>query len=88
MPAWTSIRYWSAPAVAMPPGTMRPNALPVSCEVPTANQLGVLSTIRCSSHTARKLAASNPSAMATQSTSSVRRSRQEVKTSTRLGNSR
>jgi len=36
VPACTSIRYCSAPAAAPPPGTIRPNALPASCDVATA----------------------------------------------------
>ena len=55
-PASTSIRYWSAPATAPPPGTMRPKALPASCEVAMSHQRARRIEIHSTAHSAAKLA--------------------------------
>ena len=39
-PAWTSIRYCSAPPIAPPPGATFASALPASCELITAGHDG------------------------------------------------
>ena len=73
-PAWTSIWYWSAPADAAPPGTMRPKALLASWEAPITNQLRTCSTTRYSTHTQAKLPAT-AATMATYQPGSMTRSR-------------
>ena len=50
MPAWTSIRYCSAPAAAAPPGTTRPSAPEASCDVTTGHHERASTASRCSSH--------------------------------------
>ena len=50
MPAWTSIRYCSAPAAAAPPGTTRPSAPDASCDVTTGHHERASTASRWSSH--------------------------------------
>ena len=88
MPERVSIRYWSAPAVAAPPGTIRPNALPASWDVQTGNQRRVCSAIRCSSQMATNESASTPKATAIHCGRSSVSDRHCVKTSARLGQRR
>ena len=54
-PAWTSIRYCSAPAAAAPPGTTRPSAPDARFDVTTGHQLRAPTARRCSSHIAPQL---------------------------------
>jgi hypothetical protein len=88
MPARTSIRYWSAPAAATPPGMIRPNALPASCDITTGNQRLVWSAMRWSSQTATNESASMPSATANHCGLSFVSDRHWSKTSPRLGHRR
>ena len=85
MPTRVSIRYWSAPAAAAPPGMILLSAFPASWESDTGSRCGACRAIRCSSQTAKKESASTENAIATQTGSSSNSSRQEVKTSSRLG---
>ncbi len=87
-PARTSIRYWSVPAAATPPGMTLPNALPASWDIATGNQRFVCSAIRWSSQTATKESASTANATAIQSGESLERDRHWPKTSPRLGQRR
>ena len=57
-----SIWICSPPAAASPPGTIRPNAFPASCEAATANQRFVPSAIRSTSQIAMKLTISQATA--------------------------
>ena len=67
MPDRTSMRYWSAPAAATPPGMILPKALPASWDMDTGNQRFVCSAILWSSQTATNESASTPRATTTQS---------------------
>ena len=58
-PAWGSMRYCSAAAVAAPPGMTRPRAFPASCDVATAKSWSVPSAMRCTCQMQTKLAAWN-----------------------------
>ena len=84
-PVRTSIRYWSAPAVAAPPGTTLESELPASCDVPTTNQLRVPTAIRWSAQVERKLAQMKPIEPISQTGLRSSTSRHEVNTSRRLG---
>jgi hypothetical protein len=75
-------------AVAPPPGTIRPTALPASCEQATANQSRVRSAIRLSSQIATKLAASNAAATTTHGHSRCPSEPADEKTAARLGSRR
>ena len=50
-PAWTSIRYCSAPPTAPPPGAIFASALPASCELITAGHDGPRMARYCSAQT-------------------------------------
>jgi hypothetical protein len=50
IPARVSIEYCIAPDAATPPGTIRPNAFDVSCEVITGPHSCVRSDSRCTPH--------------------------------------
>jgi len=84
-PACTSIWYWSAPADAAPPGTMRPKALLASCDAPITNQPRTCSTTRYSTHTQKKLPATAATIAAYQPSSMIRSRGHEEKMSMRLG---
>jgi len=49
-PASTSIRYWSAPPIAPPPGATLASALPASCEAITGCQRALRNDSSCSAH--------------------------------------
>jgi len=53
-PALRRSPIWNAPAVAPPPGTIRPKAFEASCDVTTGNQRRCCSAMRCSLQTPRK----------------------------------
>ena len=88
MPARVSIWYWRAPAVAIPPGTIRPNAFPASWDSMTGRHSLVLIAVRCSAQTQKKLAISNSTIPATQYGLRSSSCRQDEKTSSRLGKRR
>jgi hypothetical protein len=79
---------WSAVAVAPPPGTIRPKALPESCEVATGNQACARSASRWSIETAAKLSASAGSMSTAHHGARFPSERQDENTSTRLGSRR
>ena len=85
IPTRASIRYWSAPAAAAPPGMILLSAFPASWESATGSRWGACRAILCSSQTAKKDSVSTAKAIATQTGSSSNSSRQEVNTSSRLG---
>ena len=84
-PDSVSMRYWSAPPAAAPPGTTRLKALAASCAVATPNQRCVRSASRWSPQMHTKLANSSASIATNQSGSSVSRSGQVSSTVSRLG---
>ena len=88
MPARPSIPTANALAVAPPPGTIRPNAFPLSCAHATANQFVVRSATRSSFQSETKLAISASSASPAQYQLRCASDRQEEKTEMRLGSSR
>ena len=87
-PARRSMRTVKAVAVAPPPGTIFPTALPANCDEPTTNQLLVCNAIRLSSHRQTKLAASLTTARIAQYQVRSASDLQEENTESRLGSSR
>ena len=80
-----SIRYWSAPPAAAPPGTMREKAFDASWEVISAKTLQSRKTSVCRYQTQAKLASSAPSITANHHGANDVRRGHASKTSSRLG---
>ena len=87
-PAWTSMRYCSAPPIAPPPGATLASALPASCELITAGHEGPRMARYWSAQTQARTPAWSTNMRPSQAGESRSRSSHEPSVSNRLGATR